>query len=153
MGFALLYACIIGTLLWLITRLWPVEIVSLFGVRNELMDLTVFALEVQMLCIPIVGFQVITSNYFQATGQPFKSSVLSLTRQILFLVPALFFMPIVGPMVFPSMDGLNALFMSWPFADFLAIFTSTGFLLWELRRLKRIERGELTDKFVGANNQ
>ena len=149
-GFAILYACIIGTLLWLITRLWPVQIVGLFGVRNELMDLTVFALQVQMLFVPIVGLQVITSNYFQATGQPFKSSVLSLTRQILFLIPAMFLTPIVGPMVFPGMDGLNALFMSWPIADFLAIFTSSGFLLWELRRLKRIERGEVTDKFVGG---
>lgn len=149
-GFAILYACIIGTVLWLITRLWPTQIVGLFGVKDQLMDLTVFALQVQMLFVPIVGFQVVTSNYFQATGQPFKSIVLSLTRQILFLLPALFFMPVVVPMIAPSLDGLNGLFLSWPFADFLSIFTCGAFLLWELRRLGRIERGEIKDKFVGG---
>ena len=148
-GFAILYAIIIGTALWLVTHIWPIQIVSLFGVSDELMDFTVYVLNVQMLFVPIVGLQVITSNYFQATGQPLKSIVLSLTRQILFLLPALFFMPVVAPLIFTSMDGLNGLFISWPFADFLSIFTSTGFLVWELRRLSRLERGEVSDKFAG----
>lgn len=148
-GFAILYAVIIGTALWLVTHIWPTQIVSLFGVSDELMDLTVYALKVQILFIPIVGLQVVTSNYFQATGQPLKSIVLSLTRQILFLLPALFFMPELAPALFSGMDGLNGLFLSWPFADFLSIFTSTGFLLWEFRRLARIQRGEVKDKFTG----
>lgn len=148
--FAIFYAIVIGTVLWGITHLWPTQIVALFGVSDELVDLTVYALKVQMLFIPIVGLQIVTSNYFQATGQPLKSIVLSLTRQILFLLPALFFMPVVAPMVFTSMDGLNGLFLSWPFADFLSIFTSSGFLVWEMRRLARIEHGELKDKFAGG---
>ena len=148
-GFAILYAVILGTAMWGITRLWPEQIVGLFGVDAELMDLTVFVLHVQMLLMPVIGLQVCTSNYFQATGQPKKSIALSLTRQILFLIPALLLLPIVGPM-FVDTDGLYALFASWPIADGLCVITSGSFLLWELRRLKRIETGELTDDFFGG---
>ena len=149
LGFAILYAIVMGVLLWSVTRLWPYQIVSLFGVEADLMDLTVYVLHVQMLLIPVIGLQVCTSNYFQATGQPAKSIALSLTRQLLFLIPALLLLPIVGPMFF-DVDGLSALFASWPTADVLAVFTSSAFLLWELKRLGRIERGEITDRFVGG---
>lgn len=148
LGFAILYATIIGTLLWGITRLWPYEIVGLFGVESDLLDLTVYVLHVQMLLMPVIGFQICTSNYFQATGQPIKSIALSLTRQLLFLIPALLLLPIVGPMIV-DVDGLGALFASWPTADFLAVFTAVAFLVLELRRLGRIERGEIKDRFVG----
>ena len=151
LGFAILYACVIGVIMWAATRIWPVQIVSLFGVENELLDLTIYALNVQMLAIPLVGVQVITCNYFQATGQPVKSIALSLTRQLIFLLPALFFMPLLAESLLNTY-GLYGLYASWPFADFLSIFTSGGFLMWELRRLKRLERGEITDKYAGGGS-
>lgn len=148
---AVSFAFVIGVCMWLATRIWPEQIVSIFGVEDKLMDLTVFALFVQMLAIPLIGVQVIACNYFQATGQPLKSTVLSLTRQLLFLLPALFFMPVVAESLFGTY-GLYGLYASWPFADFLSIFVSGSFLAWELRRLKRLERGELTDKYVGGGS-
>lgn len=149
LGFAILYAVIIGTILWGITRLWPYEIVGLFGVQDDLLDLTVYVLHVQMLLMPVIGFQICTSNYFQATGQPAKSIALSLTRQVLFLIPALLLLPVVLPM-FVEMEGLSALFFSWPTSDFLAVFAAAAFLAIELRRLKRLERGEVSDQFVAG---
>ena len=146
-GFAILYAVILGTLLWGITRLWPYEIVGLFGVTEDLLDLTVYVLHVQMLLMPVIGLQVCTSNYFQATGQPGKSIAISLTRQILFLIPALLLLPVVLPTVM-DVDGLYALFFSWPLSDFLAVFTSLAFLFVEIRRLGRLERGEVSDRFA-----
>lgn len=146
---AVAFAFGIGVCMWLATRIWPEQIVSVFGVEDKLMELTVYALFVQMLAIPLIGVQVIACNYFQATGQPLKSTVLSLTRQLLFLLPALFFMPVLAETFFNTY-GLYGLYASWPFADFLSIFVSGSFLAWELRRLKRLERGEITDKYAGG---
>ena len=106
-----------------------------------------FALKVQLLMLPFIGFQIVGSNYFQATGQPLKSIFLSLTRQILFLVPLLIVLPMVLPSWFPQFVSLDALYFATPAADFLAIFTTVVFIVLEMGRLKKLESGELKVKF------
>ena len=52
-----------------LVHLFPEQIVGFFGITNEsLRDFTVFALKVQLLMLPFIGFQIVGSNYFQATG-------------------------------------------------------------------------------------
>lgn len=138
----------IGVLLWMLVHLFPEQIVGFFGITNDsLRDFTVFALKVQLLMLPFIGFQIVGSNYFQATGQPLKSIFLSLTRQILFLVPLLFVLPMVLPILFPQFTSLDALYFATPAADFLAIFTTVIFIILEMGRLKRLESGEVKAKF------
>ena len=138
----------IGLALWALVHLFPEQIVGFFGITNEsLRDFTVFALKVQLLMLPFIGFQIVGSNYFQATGQPLKSIFLSLTRQILFLVPLLIVLPMVLPSWFPQFVSLDALYFATPAADFLAIFTTVVFIVLELGRLKKLESGELKAKF------
>ena len=141
-------ATALGVFMWVIVHLFPEAIVNVFGIRHDgLVDFTVFALKVQLLMLPFVGFQIVGSNYFQATGQPVKSIVLTLTRQILFLIPLLYVLPGILPMLFPQYTGLDALYFATPIADFLAIFTTVVFIAVEMRRLKRLERGEITSKY------
>ena len=102
---------------------------------------------VELFLIPFVGFQIVGSNYFQATGQPAKSVFLSLTRQILFLIPLYIGVPMVMPVWFPGYTGLDALYFACPVADFLAIFTTGVFVLLELKRLRKLENGQLQAKF------
>ena len=138
----------IGLALWALVHLFPEQIVGFFGITNEsLRDFTVFALKVQLLMLPFIGFQIVGSNYFQATGQPLKSIFLSLTRQILFLVPLLIVLPMVLPSWFPQFVSLDALYFATPAADFLAIFTTVVFIVLEMGRLKKLESGELKAKF------
>ena len=87
------------------------------------------------------------SNYFQATGQPIKSIFLSLTRQILFLIPLYIALPIFLPVWFPQYTGLDALYFAVPVADFLAIFTALVFILIERGRLHKLETGEIEAKY------
>ncbi|HIW76864.1 MULTISPECIES: MATE family efflux transporter [Gordonibacter] len=141
-------ATVLGTVMWGIVHLFPEAIVGAFGITHEgLVDFTVFALKVQLFMLPIVGFQIVGSNYFQATGQPLKSIILSLTRQIIFLVPLLFALPEVLPHVMSQFTGLDALYFATPLADFLSIFTTAIFIAVEMRRLKKLERGEIKAKF------
>lgn len=144
----MLAATSIGVFMWIIVHIWPEQIVNLFGITDEnLVSFTVFALKVQLLMLPVVGYQIVGSNYFQATGQPAKSSILSLSRQILFLLPMLFILPEVLPLIFPQLTGLDALYMATPVADAMAVVLTTVFVVIELKRLKRIETGEERDEY------
>ena len=97
--------------------------------------------------LPFIGFQIVGSNYFQATGQPAKSIFLSLTRQILFLIPLLICLPMALPGMFSQLTSLDALYFATPVADFLAIFTTAVFIVAEMGRLGKLERGEIAAKF------
>ncbi len=141
-------ATVIAVVLWALVHLFPTQIVGFFGITDpNLVDFTVFALKVQLIMIPIVGFQIVGSNYFQATGQPLKSSFLALTRQILFLIPALMILPTALPALFPQYSALDALYFAAPVADFLAIFVTFVFVMVELRRLHKLETGQAEAKF------
>ncbi len=134
----MLGATIVGTVLWAVVMLFARQIIGFFGITDAaLVDLAAFALRVNLIFLPIIGFQIVGSNYFQATGQPMKSIVLSMTRQILFLVPLTLILPEVLPGIVSSVDGLDAVYMAVPCADFLAIFTVGAFVLIELRKLNR----------------
>ncbi|WP_241156039.1 MATE family efflux transporter [Adlercreutzia sp. ZJ154] len=126
---------------WIVITAFPNAIANAFGIQDAaLVEFTAFALKVQFLMLPFVGFQIVGSNYFQATGQPAKSIFLTLTRQILFLVPLLFIMPNLLPIMAPQFDGLDALYFAAPISDFLAIFTVAIFIVWEMRRLRRMQQ-------------
>ena len=136
-------ATAISVIMFAIVHIWPVQIVNLFGITDtSLVDFTVFALQVQLFMLPIVGFQIVGSNYFQATGQPLKSSLLSLSRQIIFLLPLLFILPEVLPSMIPGVTGLDALYIATPIADACAIVLTFIFVLIELRRLRLYESGD-----------
>lgn len=146
--FGILMATVIGSVMWVLIMLFAGDIVNFFGIRADaLRDFTAFALRIQLLVLPVVGFQIVMGNYFQATGQPMKSIVLSLTRQVLFLIPLYIVLPIVLPMLAPSLTGLDALYFAVPISDVLSIVTAALFLMFELRRLKRVEAGEEGSRF------
>lgn len=137
-------ATVIGTVLWACVQLWPNQIVGWFGIQNpDLVAFTAHALQVQLALVPLIGFQVVGGNYFQATGQPLKSAFISLTRQVLFLIPLYLVLPEVLPQMMPQFTGLDALYYAAPIADFLAVFITIVFLLMEMRRMKKLESGEL----------
>lgn len=125
-----------GIVFWILILAFAPQIVGFFGVTNQsLVEFSAFALRVNLILLPIIGFQIVGSNYFQATGQPTKSIILSMSRQILFLVPSVLILPEVLPLLIASFDGLSAVIFAFPVADFLAIFTTSIFLAVELRKL------------------
>lgn len=129
-------ATILGTAMWILILAFAPQIIGFFGIKDEaLVELAAFALRVNLIFLPIIGFQIVGSNYFQATGQPAKSIILSLTRQILFLVPLTLIFPLVLPDVVTSLDALDAVYFAVPASDFLAIFTVAVFVLIEMRKI------------------
>ena len=88
-----------------------------------------------MLCVfPIVGFQIVTSNFFQYIGKPHKAIFLSLTRQMLFLIPLL--------LVLPPHFGTLGVWMSMPIADGTASLLAAVLLFYQVRKFRHRPHAE-----------
>ena len=130
----------VGFVLWALAQFFALQIVGIFGLEDPaLSEFTAYVLRVMVAVMPIVGFQIVGSNYFTATGQPIKSIILGLSRQILFLIPLMFILPETLPLLIPGMQGLDAVYIATPVADVCAIVLTTVFVIREWRRLKAVE--------------
>ena len=130
-------ATVILLILFAIIHIFPTQLVGLFGVEDDLMDFGVWALQVQTALIPFIAIQMIGSNYFQATGQPLKATILSLTRQLIFVIPLYLSCPVFMPMLFSELTPLMGFSFTFPIADTLSIVLCGGFLIAEIRKLHR----------------
>jgi Na+-driven multidrug efflux pump len=131
-----LFSTIIITFFFVLIHVIPGPIVQLFGVEGDLQQFCIFALQVMTAMFPLIGFQMMSSNYFQSTGQPLKASLLSLTRQVLFLIPLL----ILLPQFLPGLIGctaLQAICFTYPIADVLSVVTTGAFIVPELFKLRK----------------
>jgi Na+-driven multidrug efflux pump len=127
-----------GMFFWVIVRLFPGPIAMIFGVTDELLVFTAHALQIQLFMVPVMGLQMLSANFFQSTGQPLKSLALSLSRQVLFMVPLIIILPIVMPMLFPQVFiGLDGIIYSYPLADLLSVGTATLMMRSEFKRIDK----------------
>jgi putative MATE family efflux protein len=129
---AVLAATAVGMAGFVVAMLWPVPIIQLFTKRGSdpaLEDLGSHAIRICMCMLPLVGFQVVSSAYFQAVGKPKQAMFLSLSRQVLFLIPAV--------LILPRLFGLDGVWASLPMADLAASLLTGIWLFWELRHLHR----------------
>ena len=133
----ILGATFIVTLGFIMTRLVPVQLVSLFNKDDaELIDIGTRALKYYLLFLPIIGFQIISANYFQAIGKPRQAALLSLSRQVLILIPSI--------IILPKFFGLNGVMFAGPVADGISSVVTGLWILAELRQLsKQHEAGNL----------
>jgi Na+-driven multidrug efflux pump len=76
---------------------------------------------------PIVGFQMVTSNFFQSIGRAGIAVILSTTRQMLFLIPSL--------LLLPGFFGLNGVWLSMPVSDTLSTIVTAIFLVREYKKI------------------
>ena len=133
--YAIAGATSIVTLGFLATRFMPVQLVSLFGRHDaELMSLGARAMKTVMMMFPIIGLQIVGANYFQAVGKPKKAAFLSLSRQVLLLIPML--------LVLPRIWGLTGVFLAFPVSDIGSTIITTMLLRGELVHLKEQEELE-----------
>ena len=105
---------------FLIGELIPREAASLFTTDKELLDLVVPGMRIAFAAFPIIGFQMVSSNFFQSIGKPGKAIYLSLSRQVIFLIPAV--------IILPHYFGILGVWMSMPVADTLAAINSAFIL-------------------------
>jgi putative MATE family efflux protein len=126
---AILWASIISVFGFLVVEIFPWQLVSLFNKNDaQLIDFTVYAMRIYLMALPVLGFQVVGSNYFMAVGRPKPAAILSLSRQFILLIPAVLILPIFFK--------LHGVIIAGPVADFGA-FIITG--IWLYRELKHLD--------------
>ena len=128
-------ATCVTTLGFLLGELLPRHAVAVFTTDEELIRISAEGMRIVFLCFPIIGFQMVTTNFFQSIGMASKAIFLSLSRQLLFLLPGLVFLPdILAGMGY---DGSWGVWCSMPLSDFLASLVAGFMLLRELRRFRK----------------
>lgn len=116
---------------WLVIRLFPEPILAFFNQDPELIALGARMLVVFRMLIAVVGFQQAGAAYFQYSGKPNTSIFLTLSRQVLILIPCI--------MMLPRYFQLNGILYSGPISDALSTVITAFFILFELKRLDRLE--------------
>lgn len=114
---------------WIVTECFPDSISNLFTTDQKLKEIANTGFRIYFLFYPVVGCQIVIQNYFQSIGKPAISIFLSLTRQLLFLLPFLFF--------FPRMWGVDGVWASMCGSDLLAFVVAVLTLAVVMHRHKK----------------
>lgn len=110
----------VTTIGFLIGEFMPRMVASVFTTDEELIEYAVEGLRIVLIFFPIIGFQMASSYFFQSIGMTKKAIFMSLTRQVLFLIP--------GLLILPSIFGLKGIWYSMPLSDLLSAIVA-AFLL------------------------
>ena len=128
------YATAVTTTGFLIALLVPHQAVSIFTSDRELIELSAKGLRMLTLAYVFVGFQMVASNFFQCLGMVNKAILLSMSRQLLFLIPCIY--------VLPLFFGNIGVWVSFPISDFAA-FIISAVLMWNLlRKFAKLNDGD-----------
>lgn len=128
---------------FIITRLFPEVLVSMFNRDAELLVFGTMAISSWFLMLPVIGFQIIAANFFQAIGRSKSAMFLTLTRQIIFLIPAVIF--------FPQFWGVEGLLYAAPFADLLAAILTGYFFIKILKDLTHLSIQHKENEFAAES--
>ncbi|HEY8892875.1 MAG TPA: MATE family efflux transporter [Clostridium sp.] len=133
---AILGASAITTTGFIIVQLFPKQIISIFNNDPQLIAIGSHGIRIYLFMLPIIGFQIVSSNYFQAMGKAQVAIFLGLSRQVILLIPLLF--------ILPRFFGLDGVWMSGPSSDLLASIITGTFIFVEIKHLNKL-RGEAKD--------
>ena len=118
-----------------VSELFPYAVVRLFvsedggGDAVALIDMAAHGLKIIMMMFPVVGFQIVAGNFFQFIGKAKRAILMSVTRQMLFIVPLL--------LVLPERWGTDGVWYSMPIADGVSVLLAAVLLVLQLRKFRR----------------
>ena len=126
MKLTVLLATGVMTVGFLISEIFPHAVAAAFTTEEELINIVVPGLRIVMILFPIVGFQMVASTFFQSIGMAGKAIFMSLTRQVLFLLPCL--------IILPTFFGVKGVWYSMPAADMLSSIIAASLLITQYRK-------------------
>ena len=133
---ATIVATIIVSIGWIITQAAPHLLISIFNRDEQLVGIASTGMRIFLLMLPVVGAQVISSNYFQSIGKAKISMFLSLLRQVILLIPCL--------IILPKIFGLTGVWLAGAVSDGLSSLITLIIFFMSVRKLK--DKEEIVDK-------
>lgn len=120
--------CTIGCL---VCQIFPEAISRMFTSDPSLIAASATTLRLATAAFWIAGFQMVVTNFFQSVGEAGKSIFMSLTRQVLFIIPFLLILP-----QFWKIDGV---WLAFPFSDLCSTVTAALMMVWQIKKIRRLE--------------
>lgn len=114
---------------WSLAMFAPYHCARMFTTDPELIKGSIKAIHIIMMMFPLIGSQMVITNFFQCIGKVKISIFLSLSRQLLFLLPLL--------AILPNFYGIDGVWASMPTSDFIAVVVAVTIMLVFLRRFKK----------------
>ncbi len=124
-------ATVTTTIGWIVCQFFPELCVRLFTSDQELIDISVRGLRINALVLPIIGYQMVITNFFQSIGKAKISIFLSLSRQLLFLIPLV--------VILPNFYGVDGVWAALPASDFISAFVAAWFMIVYMKRFRNHE--------------
>jgi putative MATE family efflux protein len=125
---SLIAATLIAVFAFIVIQAIPGLIVKLFNDDSQVLyDISVNGIRLVILGLPIVGFQVVASNFFQSVGKAKLAMFATLFRQVIMLIPLIY--------IFPGFWGINGIWLAFPVADSMSAIVVTVMLIREWNRL------------------
>ncbi len=131
----ILQSAVIDTLItfvsWLIFQCFPLQLIRIFGTESQLYEeFAVKCFHIYLLLTFLNGLQMCAGVLFQAIGQPMKAATTSLSKQVIFYIPAM--------LILSYFFGLTGILMAGPVADALAFILSGAFCFREIKKMEQI---------------
>jgi len=121
----IIYSTIVVCVMFLICMIFPEIMISIFTSDKELIQFGSHGLRLTIICLPLVGFQMVTSNFFQSINMAKKAIILSLSRQMLILLPLI--------LILPPMWGADGVWLAQSLSDGFSSLIA-GYMLWQFFR-------------------
>lgn len=110
---------------FLLVEIFNREIIAIFNENPELIEVGARGMQIFLAMLPIIGFQIVSSTYFQAVGKAKQSLLLSLSRQVIILIPLIILLPRIW--------GLIGIWLASPIADLTSSVLTAMLLFREIR--------------------
>ena len=138
---SIFWASVVTTLFFIVTELFPRQLAEIFTNDEELLAHTIRGMRINFVAFAIIGFQMVTTNFFQSIGKAKKAIFLSLTRQAICLLPLL--------LILPPVMGVDGVWWSLPISDVIASILT----LWMLLKQKQEFRKSILAQQETSENQ
>lgn len=126
--YSIIGGTIIALLGFLAVELFPKTIILMFNNEPEVVELGTRAIRIWFICLPLLGAQIMSANYFQCIGKIKVASVLNLLRQVIVLIPMI--------LILSSLIGLDGIFIAVPIADLTAFLITIFLFIKSIRKTK-----------------
>ena len=124
---------VISSIGFILFQFFPYQIISLFGKGDALYyEFAIHFMRTFLFMVIVNGVQLISSNFFSAIGKPVKGLLLSMTRQVFFLIPLVLILPLFA--------GIDGILYAGPVADGIAFVVSVALISLEMKKMRQLER-------------
>ena len=126
---AAVFSVSITCFIWMMVLVFPKQILGAFGGTEEMLRIGISGLRINFCITPVLGFVMLAATFFQSINRPAPSIIITVLRQIVFLVPFIYILPIFLE--------INGIFFAQPISDLLATVLSVLLVLKEKKRMMR----------------